>query len=128
MILRHLRRAAGPVLAAALTFGIAVPGAAGQEMAEDVAKDLWCGLAFSHVAADAPGDATEEQKALAARFAEGGKMLTDRARAALLESGYSDEALEAHIDGLSAEVIAAVDRASSAPAYSFEECAALISL
>ena len=128
MSFERLRRALRPALAAAALVAVSAAGGVSlaQEIPEETQKDLWCGLAFTHVATDAPGDATEEQKALAERFAEGGKVLTDRARAVLLESGYSDEALEKHIETLTAEVVEAVDRAAAEPTYSYEECAALL--
>lgn len=111
------------VLAASV---LASAPAATQELAEDTRKDMWCGLAFTLVAEGAPGDATDEQKALAARFAEGGAMLTDRARATMLENGTSDESLEAYIAEQRTEIADAVDRGLRTPAYSFEDCMMLL--
>lgn len=108
--------------------GLAAAPALSQEMADATRMDLWCGLALTLVAEGAPGDATEEQKALAARFAEGGLMLTDRAKALLLESGFSDDQLAAQVETMGADADAAVNRADTEPAYSFEECAALLPL
>jgi hypothetical protein len=105
--------------------GILAPARA-QEMPETVHRDLWCGLALTLLAEDAPADATDEQRALAARFAEGGTMLTDRARAALLETGLSDDALDRRTEQMREAVADAVNRATAEPAYSFEECAALL--
>jgi hypothetical protein len=88
--------------------------------------DLWCGLALTHVAAQAPGDASEEQQALAARFAEGGAMLTDRARASLIENGYSDGQLETLVEDLRTDVGIQVESADIEDEFSFEECQALL--
>ena len=84
---------------ASLALALLMPAAAAlaQELPPAAQKDLWCGLAFSIIAEEAPGDATPEQRALAERYAEGGAMLTDRARAVYLESGYGEDRLAAHI-------------------------------
>jgi hypothetical protein len=97
-----------------------------QEVPEATKMDLWCGLAFSIVSEDAPGDATADQKAIIERFAEGGRQLTDRAKAIYLESGFTEENLNAHVDTLRAEVTSQVDSTEIPAPYSFEECSALL--
>jgi hypothetical protein len=99
-----------------------------QEVAEESAKDLWCGIAFGIITAEAPTDATAEQQALIKQFSEGGVMLVDRARTAHLESGFTEESLASHIETLTADVNTQVHAAGNTAQYSFEECSALIGL
>jgi hypothetical protein len=102
--------------------------AAAQEVAEESAKDLWCGIAFGIITAEAPADATAEQQAMIQQFSEGGTMLVDRARTAHLESGFTDESFATHLETLTAEVNTQVHAAGDTAAYSFEDCSALIGL
>jgi hypothetical protein len=111
---------------AVLSFVLLAGPAFAQSVPEATEMDLWCGLAFTIVAAGAPADATDEQKAVIERFADGGRQLTDRARAILLESGYTEESLNDHLDKLRAKVTAEVDSAEVSATYSFEQCAALL--
>lgn len=99
-----------------------------QQVPETVRRDLWCGLAFAHMANDAPADATAEQKELAARFDAGAQVLIDRARTAYRERGTSEESLNALADSLAADVAAQIDTGAAEPAYSYEECLALLPL
>jgi hypothetical protein len=98
----------------------------GQEVPDDAVRDLWCGIAFTIVSEDAPGDVTPEQQAVIDRFAEGGRQLTDRAKAIYLESGYTEQSLNAHLDTLQPEVATQVDSTEVPAPYSFEECSALL--
>lgn len=106
--------------------------AAGPALAQDAPdaaqKDLWCGLAFGIVAAEAPSDATEEQKAIVKQFADGGQMLVDRAKAAHLQNGYTEETFAAYVEALKADVTIQVNATDKSTPYSFEECSALIGL
>jgi hypothetical protein len=95
----------------------------GQEVPKQSVMDLWCGLAFTIVAAEAPSDAPQE---LVDRFAEGGRLLADRASAIYRESGHSEQSLNARIDALRAEIRTQLDSAEIPDTYSFEECNALI--
>ena len=97
-----------------------------QEVPEAAEMDLWCGLAFTIVSEDAPGDVTPDQQAIIDRFAAGGRQLTDRAKAVYLESGYTEQSLNAHLDTLRAEVTTQVDSTEVPAPYSFEECSALL--
>ena len=72
--MRPLRRAlpsATATLALAAVLLANAPALA-QDVPEAVRKDLWCGIAFTIIAREAPGDASAEQKALATRFEDGG--------------------------------------------------------
>ena len=106
------------LLTATLAHAQTVPG--------DTGRDLWCGLAFTIMAEEAPADASPDQKALAESFAAGGAMLTDRAAAILLESGYSDERLAAHMARVRGQVEREVNTTAATPAHSYEECRALL--
>lgn len=97
-----------------------------QSLPSETDRDLWCGLAFTVMAEEAPADASPDQKALAETFAAGGTMLTDRASAILLENGYSDERLAAHLARVRAQVEREVNTTAATPAYSYEECRALL--
>jgi hypothetical protein len=99
-----------------------------QEVAEESAKDLWCGLAFGIISAEAPTDVNEQQQALVKQYTDGGLMLVDRAKVAHLASGFTEETFAAHVETLSAEVNTQVHAAGNTATYSFEECSALIGL
>src|SRR5688572_29507559 len=45
-----------------------------QEVAEESAKDLWCGLAFGIISAEVPADVNEQQQALVKQYTDGGLM------------------------------------------------------
>lgn len=100
--------------------------AAAQQVPEASRMDLWCGLAFTIVAAGAPADAAPEQQAVIDRFAEGGQQLAERAQAVYLENGYTEQSLGAHLDTLRAEVASQVETVAVPAPYSFEECLALL--
>lgn len=99
-----------------------------QQAPEQAQKDLWCGLAFTIVAADAPSDATDDQKALIKQFSDGGVSLIDRARAAHLQNGYTEETFAAYVETLRADVTIQVNAIDKSTPYSFEECSALLGL
>jgi hypothetical protein len=102
--------------------------ASGQEVAEESAKDLWCGIAFGLIAATLPADADDQQKALAQQYADGSAMLVERSKPAHLAGGYTEETFTAHVETLTADVGAQIQtqEAGASAAYSFEECFALI--
>ena len=99
-----------------------------QQVPEPAHKDLWCGLAFGIVAAEAPLDATEDQKVLIQQFADGGERLVTRAKGAHLENGYTEETYGVYVESLTADVTIQVNATDKASPYSFEECAALLGL
>ena len=101
---------------------------AAQEAPENAQKDLWCGLAFTIVVADVPSDATEEQKVVIRQYADGAVMLIDRATAAYLEAGFTDESFAAHRAALEPEVTKQVSATDNSAQYSFEECSGLLGL
>lgn len=108
---------------AALAALLLPTSALAQQIPEAAQMDLWCGLAFTVLAEDAPDEAPAE---LVARFAEAGKALTDRASAAYLENGFSEQALVARRETILAEARSQLDSAELADTYSFEECSALL--
>ena len=108
---------------AVLPLILAATVAQAQQVPEQSLMDLWCGLAFTIVAAEAPPDAPQD---LVDRFAEGGRVLTDRASAIYLESGHTDQSLNAQIDTLRTDVRTQLDSAEIPDTYSFEECDALL--
>jgi len=100
-----------------------------QEVPAEAQMDMWCGTAFELMTRDAPADATEEKLAAAAVFQQGGQALIDRAIPIYLESGYSDEALAEYRSRLEDSVSRIVNgsaRVGEEPAYSFQDCSALI--
>lgn len=116
-----------PLLLAILVL-VAAGSALAQDVPQEAQKDLWCGLAFTIVAADAPSDATEDQKVLIQQFADGGVSLIGKAKAAHLENGYTDETFAAYVETLKADVTSQVNAADKSTPYSFEECSALLGL
>jgi hypothetical protein len=102
--------------------------ASAQEVAEESSKDLWCGIAFGIITAEAPADATAEQQALIQQFTDGGLMLVDRAKTVHLDSGFTEETFASHLETLTAEVNTQVHAAGNTATYSFEECSALLGL
>ena len=116
-----------PLLAALCLLLASTAAALAQQVPDAAQKDLWCGLAFGIVAAEAPSDATDEQKAIIKQFADGGEMLVDRAKGGHLQNGYTEETFAAYVETLRADVTIQVNATESTP-YSFEECSALIGL
>ncbi len=100
-----------------------------QEVPAEAEKDLWCGTAFELMTRDTPPDATPEKLAATAVFAEGGKRLIARALPIFLEAGYSDSALAEYrrkLEDSVSRVVNGSTRAGEEPAYSFQDCSALI--
>lgn len=120
--------------AAAIVFAL-LPGAAlAQEVPEATAMDLWCGLAFGIVSSDAPVDVTSEQRGVIDAYRRGGEELVNRAKAAHLERGYSEQTFGSRVETLTAEInatfngAAQVNAGGNATPYTFEACSALIGL
>ncbi|MGV3491539.1 MAG: hypothetical protein ACO1OG_09485 [Devosia sp.] len=108
---------------------LAPVSALAQEVPVEAQMDLWCGTAFELMTRDAPADATPEKLAAAKTYADGGSFLVSRALPIYLESGYSDAALEDYRENLAEAVGRVVNgtvRAGEEPAYSFQDCSALI--
>ncbi|HHY51070.1 MAG TPA: hypothetical protein GYA10_15160 [Alphaproteobacteria bacterium] len=99
-----------------------------QQVPEASAKDLWCGVAFGIVSADAPADVTPEQQAIIQQFADGGRALVDKAKAVHLESGYTEESFATYMVTLTEDVTRQVNATDNSAKYSFEECSALLGL
>jgi hypothetical protein len=116
-----------PVFAAAFLIAATGPALA-QQVPEEARKDLWCGLAFTIVAADAPWDATEDQKVLIQQFADGGDRLVERARQVHLAHGYTEETFRVYVETLTADVTIQVNATDKSAPFSFEACSALLGL
>ena len=101
--------------------------ASAQEIAEESAKDLWCGIAFGIITAELPADNDTDQ-ARVKQVTDGGLMLVDRAKTVHLASGFTEETFAAHVVTLTADVSTQIHAAGNTAKYSFEECAALIGL
>jgi hypothetical protein len=116
-------------LAAVPALLLLTAAAIGQEVPEESARDLWCGIAFGVIVSNVPADLNEQQQANVKQFADGGVMLVDRAKAAHLENGFTEETFAAHLETLTPDVTAQVTATDSSvqAAYSFEECSALLS-
>jgi hypothetical protein len=100
-----------------------------QSVPDEAEMDLWCGTAFELMTRDAPADATPEKLAAAQVYADGGAFLVSRALPIYLESGYTNETLDSFRADLAEAVGRAVNgttRAGEEPAYSFQDCSALI--
>lgn len=115
-------------LAAALPFVLLAGAAHAQDVPEEVAMDLWCGIAFGIVSSDAPVDVTAEQQGIIDAYREGGVHLVDKARAAHLERGYTEESFAKRLESLTIDVTAQVNATDNSAPYTFEACSALIGL
>lgn len=120
-----MKSLAAAVLALSLVFATAVNG---QEVPAQSATDLWCGVAFAVVVADAPTDVTEEQKATIVQFSEGGAKLIEAAKSVHLGNGFTEDSFKTHLEGLYVSVAEEINSPTAKPAHSFEECAALIGI
>ena len=108
---------------------VAAP-AIGQEIPEATRKDFWCGVAFDLAARDVPEDAAAEVRSVTDPYKLGAQRLIERATPVYLESGYTEEAFtafRAETEATIAAELASTDPALR-PAYSFEDCAALLGL
>ena len=112
--------------ALALPLLLFAAGASAQEVPPQTRMDLWCGIAFRIVTADAPTDTTPEQEALIRRHAEGGERLVEAAKAVYLEQGTSEAAFSALVDSTMVTVLRELTGADPSREYSFEDCAALL--
>jgi hypothetical protein len=111
-----------PLLLASLVF-LATPVLA-QEVPDDVARDLWCGLAFEFAVAEAPSD-DRVDNAMLTRLSAGAELLIGRATASLYELGFTEESLAAHRDAVGSDVRTQMNSPAKDEAYSFEDCNAL---
>lgn len=112
-----------------LTLVLAPAAAFAQEVPAEAQMDLWCGTAFELMTRDAPADATPEKLAAAKVYADGGALLVNRALPIYLESGYSDAALadlRADLEAAVGRVVNGSTRSGEEPAFSFQDCSALI--
>jgi hypothetical protein len=110
-----------PVLAIATS-------AIAQEAPDESKKDLWCGLAFGIVSADAPQDADPATKAMVEQFRDGGLKLVEQAKAVHLESGYTEETYTAYVTTLTEDIRKQVTETPDSALYSFEDCRVLLDL
>ena len=100
-----------------------------QEVPAEAQMDLWCGTAFELMTREAPADATPEKLAAAKVYADGGAYLVSRALPVYLESGYTNETLDSFRAGLEdavGRIVNGAARSGEEPAYSFQDCSALI--
>lgn len=112
-----------------IVFTLLPLAAQAQEVPAEAQMDMWCGTAFELMTRDAPADATPEKLASAKVYADGGKLLVDRAIPIYLESGYSDKALadlRGDLEDSIGRVVNGSARANDAAAFSFQDCSALI--
>lgn len=92
------------------------------------ATDLWCGVAFDLAVRDVPEAAAPEVKSVTEPYRAGAEMLIGRARAAYLETGFTED----DFNDLRSDTEQVVERELSStdpaitPQHSFEDCAALI--
>lgn len=112
------------VIAAALSF-VLVTAAAAQDVPEASKMDLWCGIAFGLVIADAPADVTPDLKAI---YQKGSEDLVDRATEVHLGAGYTTETFDTYKQQLTDEINAEISTVDGKPDYAFEDCSALIGL
>jgi hypothetical protein len=102
--------------------------AAAQPLPAGAERDLWCGIAFDVMTRDAPADTTDEKRAAAAAYVDGGRRLRDRAELALLESGWTEETVSGFAARLDTEVVRSINESADRypPRFTFQECSALI--
>ncbi len=119
--------------ARSLSFVIALALAAAPVLAQDIVgdvpadaqKDLWCGTAFGLMLKEAPAEKGGDQTGLKDAFKAGSAGLIERALPIYLESGYSNETLEAFRLKLEGEVSRTINGGETGP-YTFQDCSALI--
>ena len=110
----------------ALPLLLLAAGAPAQEASPQARMDLWCGIAFRIITADAPTDTAPEQDALIRRHAEGGERLVEAAKLAYLEQGTSEAAFEALVATTTVTVMRELNGVDPSQEFSFEDCAALL--
>jgi len=119
---------------AAIPLVLLAGAAFAQEVPEETARDLWCGIAFGIVSADAPVDVTKEQQGIIDAYRDGGVELVSRAKVAHLERGYNEDSFNKRVETLSAEIAeifnsaAQVSASKTSAPYTFEACSALIGM
>jgi len=99
-----------------------------QEVPEQTSMDLWCGIAFGIVSADAPTDVTPEQQAIIDQYRQGGVDLVAKAKTSHLASGFTEESFATHLASLTTDVNTQVNASDNSAKYTFEACSALIGL
>lgn len=115
-----------PILTMAAALALASPAFA-QTAPEQAVMDLWCGIAFNSAAATLPAEATEEDKAMAASFIEGGNGLIEKSRVAHVEAGFTEEQFTTSKTELEPVVVEQITTGAGDGAdYTFEQCSALI--
>jgi|JI10StandDraft_1071094.scaffolds.fasta_scaffold2590259_1 hypothetical protein len=102
--------------------------ASAQDVPEQTAMDLWCGIAFGIVSSDAPVDVTAEQQGIIDQYRQGGEQLVAKAKTAHLESGFTEESFASRLETLKADVVVQVNATDNSAPYTFEACSALIGL
>jgi hypothetical protein len=127
MIPRMLRRL--PKLLIVIALALWAAPVLAQDIAgdvpEDAQKDLWCGTAFGLMLKEAPAEKSGDKTGLKDAFKAGSTALIDRALPIYLESGYTNETLDAFRLKLEAEVSRTIDGGAPGP-YTFQDCSALI--
>jgi hypothetical protein len=116
-----------------LSFVVALAFAAAPVLAQDIAgdvpedaqKDLWCGTAFGLMLKEAPAEKSGDKTGLKDAFKAGSAALIERALPIYLESGYTNDTLDAYRLKLEAEVSRTIDGGAPGP-YTFQDCSALI--
>lgn len=99
-----------------------------QEVPDTARKDLWCGIAFGIISAEAPADASDGDKVLLQQFAEGSTMLIERATSAHLAAGYDTAGFAAYKAEQEQVVADNMGGPEADYAFKYEDCAALIGL
>lgn len=127
MIPPMLRRL--PKLLIVIVLAIGAAPVLAQDIAGDVPldaqKDLWCGTAFGLMLKEAPAEKSGDKTGLKDAFKAGSAELIERALPIYLESGYTNETLDAFRLKLEAEVSRTIDGGAPGP-YTFQDCSALI--
>lgn len=125
---RRLSRFAAPLLPLVLLPLLAAPAVAQDivtEVPADAQKDLWCGTAFALMLKEAPAEKSGDKTGLKEAFRTGSQQLVERALPIYLESGYTNETLDAFRQKLEGEVSRTIDGGAPGP-YTFQDCSALI--
>jgi hypothetical protein len=113
---------------AAMPLLLLTTAALAQDVPEQTSMDLWCGIAFGIVSADAPTDVNAEQQAVIDQFRQGGVDLLAKAKAVHLESGFTEESFATQLASVTTDVNTQVNASDNSARYTFEACSALIGL
>ena len=115
------------IAAVALTPMFLVSGVFAQTVSDDVAKQLWCGTAFSIAfAGEPPPDISPEDAAQGKVMYDGGLALIALAEKAHLDAGFTQEAIDKIKADLVTEVTPVVSGESQNAKYTFEDCIAIL--